>query len=129
MAEPIFSPEIQRKNLTCLICSKEIFRKRRKIKLGASGWEKFKNDAGNWSSLDITINNSLYIYTEVFSKVQNATEQFGETHKDCRASFGDMGFSAAAHGPTKILQTRLARTCAVSAKFAHAQSIQIKSLS
>ena len=88
MAEPIFSPEIQRKNLTCLICSKEIFRKRRKIKLGASGWEKFKNDARNWSSLDIPINKSLYIYTEVFSKVQNATEPFGETHKDCRASFG-----------------------------------------
>ena len=24
----------------------------------------------------------------MFSKVQNATEPFGETHKDCRASFG-----------------------------------------
>ena len=86
MAEPIFSPEIQRKNppcLICLTCSKVIFRKHRKIKLGANGWEKFKNDARNWSSLDIPVNNSFYIYTVVFSKVQNATEPFGETHKDC----------------------------------------------
>ena len=40
-----------------------------------------------------------------------------------------MEYCAAAYGPAKILQTRLARTCAVGTKSAHVQIIQIKLMS
>ena len=88
MAEPIFSPKIKRGNGTCLMCTNEVTRRQVKVKLGVTGWDKFKKDAENWSALDIPPDDSFHIYTEVHEKICNSEGPFGIVHNSCRASFG-----------------------------------------
>ena len=50
-------------------------------------WMRFKGDAETWASIDISIHDSKHRFTEVFGRVKDGEEGFGELHKTCRTEF------------------------------------------
>ena len=89
MAEPVFSPELKRNNkFYCLVCTKEIEKRVNKVQLGTKGWKRIKEDAEQWSKINIPSDNKYYIYTRVHERVCEFPEPFGVVHGSCRSYFG-----------------------------------------
>ena len=86
-AIPFLSSETRKTDNTCLICNAAIGPKEKQQMLGQRGWMRFKGEAETWASIDIPIHDSKHRFTEVFGRVKDAEEAFGEVHKTCRTVF------------------------------------------
>ena len=86
-AKPFLSSEIRKTDNTCLISNGSIGPKEKQQKPGQRGCMSFKWDAETWESINIPTHEPKHRFTEVFGRVKEAEEVFGEIHKTCRTEF------------------------------------------
>ena len=81
--------DIKRPGPVCLICDCVIDVKEKRQQLGNTGWLKFKEDAEKWATVDIPVCEPKHRFTEVYARVADVDEAFGEVHKTCRTEFSN----------------------------------------
>ena len=85
---PLFSPGNKDNSNCCLICNEVIRKKDAQRNLTASGWEKFRKDAKDWSELNRDVQDKTHIFTTVFENISECTELYSAVHNSCRLKFG-----------------------------------------
>ena len=71
----------------CLICSQNLDDEREPSSFGEKGWRTLKLQGANWQKNDITEGNDYYYCTNVYEKVKDLGNAFGQANRACKKIF------------------------------------------
>ena len=80
---------------SCFLCGDLIKKKDKITVFKDEGWLSLREQAERWPKIKISIDDSLFSFTNVYPKIAGATEAFGKAHTSCRTTFRTR---AEAHG-------------------------------
>lgn len=72
----------------CFLCEKTINLNDKTKSIAEKSWDNFKRQAKEWSILDVSTEDELYHFTQLYIRIKDHPKPIGRFHENCRIKFG-----------------------------------------